>query len=45
MAEGVQLCRWAGWSNGSILVIPSAVFCARDIVKAGATNLLVGLET
>lgn len=46
MAEGVQLCRRAGWRNrfGSMLEIPSAIFCATDIVKAGATNLLVGLN-
>lgn len=46
MAEAVRLCRSAGWKGrmGSMLEIPSAIFGAADIVRAGATNLLVGLN-
>lgn len=46
MADAVHLCRQAGWRGriGSMLEIPSAIFNATDIVKAGATNLLVGLN-
>lgn len=46
MADGIQLCRRAGWRGrfGSMIETPSAIFCAADIVKAGATNLLVGLN-
>lgn len=46
MAQAVALCRGAGWRGriGSMIEIPAAVFCAADIVRAGATNLLVGIN-
>ena len=46
MAEAALFCRRAGWRGrlGSMLEVPSALFCAADLVRAGATNLLLGLN-
>ncbi|MEZ4294048.1 MAG: putative PEP-binding protein [Polyangiaceae bacterium] len=46
MSEAARLCRGAGWQHriGSMVEIPSAVLGAEDLIKAGASNLLVGLN-
>lgn len=46
MNEGIKYCRSLGWKGriGSMIEIPSAALCMEDLILAGATNFLIGLN-